>query len=89
MLVPLRIEVERSRVRHIAARLIRNNGDIVAYLVLIRIALLRIKRNAYRDIRRPCSAGIGAVGIEQLRINVVGSVPRIVPDRVEASIWRD
>jgi hypothetical protein len=40
----VRVEVERSRVSHITAGFIGNDGDIVAYLTLIRIAFERIKR---------------------------------------------
>ena len=64
MLVPLRIEVERGRVRHIAAGGVGDNRDVIANLVLVRIALVRIKRIAYRDIGRPGNAGVRAPGIE-------------------------
>ena len=43
VLTVIRVEVECGRVSHVAARLVGNNGDVVAYLVLIRIALRRIK----------------------------------------------
>ena len=64
VLSPARIEIERGGIRHIAARIVRNDGDIVAYLALVRPAFERIKRIAHRDIRRPGNAAVGAVRIE-------------------------
>ena len=66
MLAPVWIEVERSRVRHVAAGFIGNDRDIIAYLALVRITFKRIKRIAHRHVLRPCRAGIGTKGIEQL-----------------------
>ena len=43
VLTVVRVEVECGRISHIAARLVGNNGDVIAYLVLIRITLRRIK----------------------------------------------
>jgi len=39
VLTVVRVEVEGSGVSHVATSFIGHNGDIVAYLVLIRIAL--------------------------------------------------
>ena len=64
VLSPARIEIERGGIRHIAARIVRNDGDIVAYLALVRPAFERIKRITHRDIRRPSNAAVGAVRIE-------------------------
>ena len=86
VLIPVRIEVKRSRIRHIAPSIVGDDGDIIAYLVLIRIAFERIKWVANRHIESPSDAGVSAIGIEKLRVRVVGSVARVVPDRVEPSI---
>jgi len=64
MLSVVRIEVERSRVRHVTSGLIGNDRDVIAYLALIRVAFERIKRITYRHVRRPGSASVGAKGIE-------------------------
>ena len=64
VLSPARIEIERGGIRHIATGVVRHDGDIVAYLTLIRPAFERIKRIAHRDIRRPGNAAIGAIRIE-------------------------
>ena len=88
MLSVVRIEVERSRVRHVAAGFIGNDGDVVAYLALVRIAFEWIKRIAHRHVRRPRHASVGAEGIEQLRVRVVRSIARVIPDSIEPTIWR-
>ena len=84
----VRVEVESSRIRNVTAGIIGNNRNVIAYLVLIRIALERIKRIAHRNIRRPGHAGIGTKGIEKLRVRVVGSVSRVMPHSIEPSIRR-
>ena len=66
VLTGVRVEVEGGRIRHVATRLVRYNGDIVAYLVLIRIALGGVERIAHRNVSRPGHAGISAKGIEKL-----------------------
>ena len=66
MLPPVWIEVERSRVRHVTTGFIGNDGNIIAYLALVRVAFERIKRIAYRHVRRPRRASVGTKGIEQL-----------------------
>ena len=66
MLIPVWIEVKRSRIRHVAPSIIGDDSDIVAYLVLIRVAFERIKRIANRHIGSPSDAAISAPGIEQL-----------------------
>ena len=43
VLTVVRVEVEGGRISHVATGFIGDNGDIVAYLVLIRITLRRIK----------------------------------------------
>jgi hypothetical protein len=66
VLPPVWIEIECSRVRYVTAGFIGNDCDVVAYLALVRVAFERIKRIAYRHVRRPCHASVGAEGIEQL-----------------------
>jgi hypothetical protein len=43
VLVSLRVEVKRGGVRHVTSGVIRNDGDIVTYLVLVRVALKWVK----------------------------------------------
>ena len=64
VLAPVWVKIERGRIRHVATRVVRNDGDVIAYLVLIRIAFERIKRIAHGNVRRPCDAAIGAKRIE-------------------------
>ena len=64
MLSPARVEVVRCGIRHVTSCVVRDNGDIIADLVLARPAFERIKRGAHRDIRRPRHPAVGAVGIE-------------------------
>ena len=89
MLSSSRIEVEGRGVGDISSRVIRHDGEIIAYLVLYRPAFERCKRSAYGDVRCPCDAAIGAVGVEQLRVGVIGCVACIKPYAVDASIRRD
>jgi hypothetical protein len=88
VLTPVRVEVKRGGIRHVASRIIGNDGDVVAYLALIRIALERIKRITDRYVRRPCHASVSAKGIEKLRVCVVCSVSRVVPNSVESPVGR-
>ena len=46
MLVPLRIEVERGRIRDVTACVIRYHRDVIADLVLVGITFEGIKRVA-------------------------------------------
>jgi hypothetical protein len=64
VLVSLWVEVERSRVSHVTTGFIGNDGDVVAYLVLVWITLEGIKRIADSNVRRPGRAGVGAPGIK-------------------------
>ena len=64
MLASVRVEVEGGRVSHVAARFVRNNGDVVTDLVLVRIALEGVERIAHSNVSRPGHAGIGAIGIK-------------------------
>ena len=64
MLVSLWVEVEGGGVSHITSGIVGYDRDIIAYLVLIRIAFERIKGVAHRNVRRPGNAAIRALGIE-------------------------
>ena len=86
VLAQSRVEIKCGSIRHIATRLVRNNGNVVAYLALVRIAFERIKRIAHRDVRRPGEARISAPRIKQLRISVIRGVACVIPDRVKAAI---
>jgi hypothetical protein len=66
VLPTVRVEVKSRGVRHVTTGIVRNDRDIVAYLVLVRIAFEGIKRIAYRHIRRPGHASVSTKGIEQL-----------------------
>ena len=88
VLIPVRIEVKRSRIRHIAPSIVGDDGDIIAYLILIRIPFERIKWVANRHIGSPSDAGVSAIGIEKLRVRVVRGVSGVMPNRIQASIGR-
>ena len=64
MLAPARVKVEGGRIRYIPARIVGDNGNIITYLALVRIAFERIKRGTHRDVGRPGYSGVGAVRIE-------------------------
>jgi hypothetical protein len=64
VLAPVRVEIKSGGIRHVAAGIVRHNGDVIANLILIGVALGGIKRVAYCHIRRPCDAGVSAPGIE-------------------------
>ena len=74
MLSSTRIEVVCSRVGDVTSGVIRHDGDIIADLVLLRPALQRSEGLADSYVRRPRNAAIGAVGVEQLRVNVIGGI---------------
>ena len=86
MLSPARVEIKGSRIGNIPSRGIRYDGDIIAYLVLLRPAFERRESGAHGDIRRPCDAAIRAERIEQLRIHVIRSVSRVQPHRINPPI---
>ena len=64
MLSPARVEVKRGGIRHVTSSVVRDNGDVIADLVLARPAFERIERGTHRDIRRPRHPAVGAVGIK-------------------------
>jgi len=64
MLSGVWIEIECGRIRHVAASVVRHDGNVISHLVLHRIAFERVKRIAYRDIGRPCHAAVRTPGVE-------------------------
>ena len=88
MLPAVRIEVECGRIRHVASGIVRHDRNVIAYLLLHRIAFERSKRIADRDVGCPCQATVSAPGVEQLRIGVVRCVSRVQPYRIDTSIGR-
>ena len=84
----VRVEVEGGRVSHVASGIVGNDGNVIAYLILIRIAFERVKWIADCHVGRPSHAGVDAEGIEQLRVGVVGSIACIVPNSIQAAIGR-
>src|SRR5439155_545802 len=61
-----RVKVESGGIRDIPSGIVRHNGDVIAYLVLVRITFERIKRIAHCDVGCPRRAGVSAKGIEKL-----------------------
>ena len=86
MLIGVRVEIKRRGIRHIASGIIGNDGDVIAYLVLNRIAFERSKGVAHGNVRCPRDAAICAERIEQLGIRVIRSVSRVQPHRIDPSI---
>ena len=74
MLTPARVEIEGGGVGDIASRVIRHDRDVIAYLVLLRPAFQRSERLTDSYVRRPRNTTIGAIRIEQLRIDVIGGI---------------
>ena len=72
----------------VGVKVIRDDGDVVTYLVLLWPAFGRIERGAYRGVRRPRRACVCAVGIKQLRLKIVLRIARVVPNGVEPAIRR-
>ena len=85
----LRVFVERGGIRDVAAGIVRYNRDVIAYLLILRETCLRIERIAHLNIRGPGCAAISTPGIEQLRLNIVGGVSRVIPHHINASIRCD
>ena len=71
----IRVDVESRGICHVPTRCVRHDRDVIADLLVLRISSLRIERIARRDVSRPCNTTIGAVGVEQLHIGVIRSVP--------------
>ena len=81
--------VEGAWVGHVTSGIIRNDGHVIANLVLVRITKEWIKGSTNRHVGRPRIAGVDAVRIEELRIGVVGGVSGVQPNAIEPSVWRD
>jgi hypothetical protein len=64
VLASVRIEIERGSVGDVTACLVGNEGDVIADLILVRPAFLRVKRIAHRHVRRPRDTRVSAVGVE-------------------------
>ena len=67
MFVPangIRVDVKGGGICDIASGHIRNDRDVIADLLVLRKAGLRIERIADRNVRSPCHAGVGAIRIE-------------------------
>jgi len=58
------IEVERRGIRNVSTGVVRNDGDVIANLTLVRITFERIKRTANSYVRRPGDTGVCAKGIK-------------------------
>ena len=74
MLSPARVEVKSCGIGHVATGVIRHDGDVIAYLVLLRPAFQRSEGLANRHIGCPRNTAVGAIGIKQLRVGVIGGV---------------
>ena len=59
-----RIEVECGRIRDVTSRIVGNDRNVIAHLVLHGITFERIERITHRDVGRPCHAAVSAPGIK-------------------------
>jgi len=84
----VRVDVKCGRVRYVTTSFIGNHCNVIADLALVRIAFEWIERIAHGHIRRPRHASIGTKGIKQLGICVVSSIASVIPNCIQASIWR-
>jgi hypothetical protein len=66
VLTTARVQIEGRGVGNIPSRVIRNDGDVIAHLVLHWVPFEGRERSAHRDVRRPCDAAVRAERIEQL-----------------------
>jgi hypothetical protein len=60
----VRVDIEGGGIGHVRSGVVRNDGDVIAYLLIIRKTCLRIEGVAHSDVRRPAEATISAPGIE-------------------------
>ena len=58
------VDVVSGGIRDVAARIVRYNRDVIAYLLILWKACLGIERIARGNIRRPAYAAISAERIE-------------------------
>ena len=82
------IHVEGGGISDVRSGVIRNDGDVIAYLLITRITCLRIESGAHSDVRRPARTTIGAPGVKQLGIDVIRSIASVIPDNINACIGR-
>ena len=82
----VRVDVESRGISHVSSSRVRNDRDIIADLLVLRIPGLRIERIAGRYVGRPRNTAIYAVSVEQLHIGVIRGIARIQPHHVDASI---
>jgi len=59
-----RVEIEGGSVSYITTSVVGKEGDVIADLILVRPAFLRVKRIAHRHVRRPRDTRVSAVGVE-------------------------
>ena len=83
------LAIECGCIRNVGAVVVRNDCDVIADFLLIRITDERVKRVADRDIWRPGVSAIDAERIKELRSDVVRGVTRIVPDDIDSTARRD
>ena len=88
VLSPAGVKVVRCRVCDIASGVIGHNGDVITYLVLLWPAFQRSEGIAHSYVGRPGNTAIGAVGVEQLRVDVVRGISRIQPHRINPTVGR-
>ena len=74
MLSSAGIEVVGSRVGDVSSSVIGHNGDVVAYFLLNRPAFQRVKGIADRYVGRPGNTTIGAVRVEELRVDIIRGI---------------
>lgn len=60
----IRVDVVSSSIRHVASGIVRDDRNVIAYLLILRKACLRIERSTHRNVRGPCHAAVCAPGIE-------------------------
>ena len=64
VLIAAGVKIECGGVRHVTSGVVRHDGEIIAYLILVGPPFERIKGIAHWHVGRPCNAAVGAVGIE-------------------------
>ena len=64
VLTSVRVEIEGGSISYIPTSVVGNKGDVIADLVLVRIAFQGVKCITHRHIRRPRDTRVGAIGVE-------------------------
>src|SRR5262245_56727707 len=83
------LAIEFGCICNVGTGVVRNDCDVIANFLLIRITDEWVKWVADRDIRGPVISAVGAVGIKELRSDVVRRVTHIVPDCIDSTARRD